>query len=232
MLAELYSTQFRDLNEAEQTVLEICDQPRTTPSQVSIALHRLADWHLKLAKDPEAARRALQMICDRLPGTHLAKMAMLRMHQLPLNAAELRVQEMHEPIPLPALGDNLDDKPGEDSESERARAIETANACVERLKENPNNVAAREKFARLLAERLNKPEAGIEQITLLMNMPDQPNEKRAEWLGMVAAWHIKQRQDIDTGRKILERVIHEFPESPQALAARRRLRLLDVEYRG
>ena len=70
MLAELYSTQFRDLNEAEQTVLEICDQPRTTPSQVSIALHRLADWHLKLAKDPEAARRALQMICDRLgPGT-------------------------------------------------------------------------------------------------------------------------------------------------------------------
>src|SRR5205807_1274110 len=99
MLADLYATQFRDLTEAEQTVLEICDQPRTTPSQVSIALHRLADWHLKLAKDPEAARRALQMICDRLPGTHLAKMAMLRMNQLPLNAAELRVQEMHEPIP-------------------------------------------------------------------------------------------------------------------------------------
>src|SRR3989442_1468841 len=161
MLADLYATQFRDLTEAEQTVLEICDQPRTTPSQVSIALHRLADWHLKLAKDPEAARRALQMICDRLPGTHLAKMAMLRMNQLPLNAAELRVQEMHEPIPLPALGDNLDeDKPAEESASDKERAVETANACVERLKENPNNVAAREKFARILAERLNKPEAG------------------------------------------------------------------------
>jgi len=33
MLAELYATQFNDVAEAEQTVLEICDQPRTTPGR-------------------------------------------------------------------------------------------------------------------------------------------------------------------------------------------------------
>jgi len=31
MLAELYAKHFNDLAEAERTVLEICDQPRTTP---------------------------------------------------------------------------------------------------------------------------------------------------------------------------------------------------------
>src|SRR5262249_25156093 len=77
MLAELYANQFHNLAEAERTILEICDQPNTTPSQLSVALHRLADWQLKLAQDPDAARRALQMVCDRLKGTHLGHMAQL-----------------------------------------------------------------------------------------------------------------------------------------------------------
>src|SRR5205823_4090341 len=88
MMAELYANHFHDLAEAEQTILEICDQPRTTLPQLSIALHRLADWHLKLACDPDAARRALQMICDRARGTHLARMAQLRLQQLPATAEE------------------------------------------------------------------------------------------------------------------------------------------------
>jgi tetratricopeptide (TPR) repeat protein len=233
MLAELYATQFRDLSEAEQTILEICDQPRTNPSQMAVALHRLADWQLKLAEDPDAARRCLQIICDRLPGSHLAKMAVLRMNQLPLTQQELRVQQRHDPIPLPALGDTMDEElPPERSVMDRQEAVQLANACVERLKRDPNNVTAREKFARLLAERLNKADEGIEQLTLLLNMPEQPTEKRAEWLGMIAAWHIKLREDPETGRHLLERVIREFPESPQAIAAARRLRVMDVEYRG
>ena len=97
MLAELYANQFNDLPEAEQTILEICDQPRTTPSQLSIALHRLADWQLQRAGNPAAARRALQMICHRLPGTHLAHMAQLRINQLPASAAELRQQQQAAP---------------------------------------------------------------------------------------------------------------------------------------
>src|SRR4030095_7807750 len=92
MLAELYANKFQDLAEAEQIVLEICDQPNATPSQISVALHKLADWHLKLAGDPDAARRALQMICDRLPGTHFARMAQLRSTQLPRTPAAPRAQ--------------------------------------------------------------------------------------------------------------------------------------------
>src|SRR5437899_3435494 len=111
MLAELYANHFRDLTEAERTIIEICSQPKTTPSQLSVALHRLADWQLKLGQDPNAARRALQMVCDRLPGTHLAHMARLRMNQLPLTREDLREQQAAKPIPLPALGDKLDEPP-------------------------------------------------------------------------------------------------------------------------
>lgn len=232
MLADLYANQFHDMAEAEQTILEICDQPRTTPSQVSIALHRLADWYLKLSQDPDAARRALQTICDRLPGTHLARMAQLRLNQLPQTTQELVEQRTASPIPLPALGDQLDEPAPVDEQMDKHKAAEAANACAEKLKLDPNNVQAREKFARILTERLYKPDLGIEQLTLLLNMPEQSEGKRAEWLGTIAAWHIRYRQDPDTGRNILERVVREFPNSPQALVARRRIRLMDAELRG
>ncbi len=233
MLADLYANQFNDLAEAEQTILEICDQPRTTSSQMAVALHKLADWHLNLAGDPEAAVRALHMISTRLPGTHLARMAQLRLNQLPATREELREQRSSPPIPLPALGDNLDGGPiPAGYKLSREKAAAAANLCVERLKVDPNNVPAREKFARLLAEDLNQVDLALEQITLLLNLPEQADGKRAEWLGLSAAWHFKYRHDPATGRKILERVIHEFPLSPQAFAARRRLRLLETDFRG
>jgi len=194
-----------------------------------MALHRLADWHLQRAGDPEAARRDLQMICHRLPGTHLAHMAQLRMNQLPGSAEELRQQQSGVPIPLPALSDRLDETPPPaDSEPERHQAAEAANTCVEILNRDPNNVAARERLARLFAERLDQPDLGIEQATLLLDLPDQPDLRRAEWLSLIAAWHLRYRHDSDAGRQALERLIREFPQTPQAIAARRRLQLLNA----
>ncbi len=242
MLAELYAKNFHDVAEAEQTVLELCDQPRTTPSQLSVALHRLSEWHLNLADNPGAARRALQMICDRLPGTHLAHMAQLRMNQLPATLEQLREMRNPRPIPVPehfALPGSIRKPmpagpPGTtpELEAQRKQAVEQANACVEKLTLEPNDVAAREELARLFAERLNQVDQGLEQITLLLNMPDQPDAKRAGWLDLMATWHINYRQDHNTGRKILDRLVHEFPESPEAAAAHRRAQTLDAEYPG
>jgi hypothetical protein len=231
MLAGLYANNFNDLLEAEQTILGICDHPKTTPSQLSVALHELAHWQLQRG-DPVAARRTLQMICGRLPGTHLAHMAQLRINQLPASAAEFRQQQGVARIPLPALGDTLDEQPTQaEPGMERHKAAEEANACVEILEADPKNVPARERLARLFAEHLDQADLGIEQANLLLEMPDQPDSHRAEWLGLVAAWHIKYRHDSDAGRKTLERLIREFPQSAQAFAARRRLQLLDRQPR-
>ena len=46
------------------------------------------------------------------------------------------------------------------------------------------------------------------------------------WLGLIAAWQLKYLGDSETARKTLERVLSEFPRSPQALSAKRRLELL------
>ena len=103
-----------------------------------------------------------------------------------------------------------------------------ADECVQRLNRDPNNVPAREKLARVLTEMLGQPDLGIEQITLLLNMPEQTELKYAEWLGTIAAWHIRYRNDPETGRTVLERIISQFPASPQALVARRRLHLMST----
>jgi hypothetical protein len=228
MMADLYANQFKDLGEAQNTIAELCEHPNTTPSQFSIALHRLADWHLKLADDYEGARRALQVICDRLRGTHLARMAQLRINQLPRSVEEARERRNAAPIPLPALGSVLDDETSAGApELSGHQARELAQEYVERLKRDPNDVAVREKFARLIAEHLDRADVGIEQLSLLLDVPNQPDSKRAHWLSLIAAWHIKYRQDLDRGRKMLDRLIDEFPGTPEALAARRRIELLD-----
>jgi hypothetical protein len=231
MLASLYANNFSDLPEAEQTILGICDHPKTTPSQLAVALHQLANWQLQRG-DPAAARRSLQTICTRLPGTHLAHMAQLRINQLPASAAHLRQQQSATAIPLPALGDSFDENPAQTAPGlERYKAAEEAKACVEILEADPKDVSARERLARLFAEHLDQPDLGIEQASLLLEIPDQPDSRRAEWLGLIAAWQIRYLHDSDAGRKTLERLIREFPQSVQAFTARRRLRALDGQPR-
>lgn len=232
MLAELYATRFNDLAEARRTILEICDQPKLNASQLSVALHRLADWQLKLGSDPGGARKSLQTIVDRLPGTHLARMAALRLNQIPATVEQWRRQQAPSPIPLPALGDAsmaLEQQPAESLNRKDAAAL--ANRLVEQLKTDANDVAAREQLARIFTNSLERSDLGLEQLRLLLNMPEQPDRKRAEWLGLTAAWLLKHQHDAATGRRTLERIIEEFPASPQAFAARHRLVLMDREAR-
>jgi hypothetical protein len=63
----------------------------------------------------------------------------------------------------------------------------------------------------------------------VLTLPEIPEGKRPEWLGLIGAWHLKYRQDIERGREALEQLVREYPTSVQAFAARRRLELLDTE---
>jgi len=232
MLADLYANQFNDVTEADHTVRELCRQPNITGVQASIALHRLADWHLKLRDDPVAARSALDALCEKLPGSHFAHMAQQRIRQLPSTREELQEQRKSKPIQLPALSDRMDE--GNDApklEVDEQSAAGLANQCVEKLKRNPNNVSEREKLARILAEQLGKPILAIEQLELLIGMPEQPASKAAEWLGLIGVWQLNYRHDKDAAKKLFERLIREYPQTAQAFAAQRRLNLLDMEQR-
>lgn len=230
MLAELYAKQFHDMGEAERTIHGLCDDPATTLAQTAIALNKLADWELQFRNDPVAARRALQEIIRRGPGTHLAKMAELRIKQLPATAAEWKEQHRAHTVHLPALGDHLDaaqDQPA--PKISEYKALDLSNQYVERLKENPADVLTREKLAHVFADQLDRTALAIEQIELLMEMPNQPPEKMAGWLALIASWEIRRGGDRQVARARLEQLLREYPKSVQALAARRRLELLTQE---
>jgi hypothetical protein len=230
MLAELYAKQFHDLAGAERTVHGLCDEPDTTLAQAAIALNKLADWQLQFRNDPGAARRVLEEILRRGPGTHLAKMAELRMKQLPASREEWQEQHHARTVHLPALGDQLDaaQEPSAPKISEY-KALALANQCVEKLKENPADVPTREKLAHIFADQLDRTALAIEQIELLMEMPNQPPDKMCAWLALIAAWEIRRGGDRQAARTRLEQLLREHPKSVQALAARRRLELLDME---
>jgi hypothetical protein len=230
MLADLYANNFHDLAEADRTVRGLITQPNITPTQISIAFHRLADWHLKLRDDPVAARHALEQISRQIPGTHLDHMARLRINQLPATAKELLEQRKGRTLRMPPLNDSLDSPPAPEPVAvDRTAAAAQANQCVEQLKQDPNDVAAREKLAHILAEQLGKAAAAVEQVGLLMDMPDQPEPKMAEWLALIAAWQFSYCQDWDAARKSLERLVRDYPQSPHAFAAQRRLSLMAME---
>jgi hypothetical protein len=229
LLAELYARHFNDLATAEQTIYELCAQPATTPSQVSVALHQLAEWHLKIGEDPVAARRAVEEISHRFPDTHLDHMARLRLQQLPASRDELRRQREGKTIRLPALSEEFDRTAAPVTSADDAQAIARARQCVEGLKQDPNNVVLREELAFLLAERVGQVEDGIQQLGLLVGMPGQPEPKIAEWLALMASWHVKYRRDETAARELLQRIVRDFPQTLQAFAAQRRLRLMEVE---
>ena len=226
MLAELYATHFDDLPGADRTVRDLCGQETTTPVQVSIALQRLADWHLKIGHDPVRARQALEEICARAPGTHLDKMARQRLRQLPATREELRKREEGVPLHLPPVDEMELPAP---QILPRAQAAAAANESVAALVKNPDDATAREKFAHLLAESLGDAPTAIEQLELLLAMPGQPAPRRGEWLLTKAAWLARYRDDLETARLVYREVMRDFPDTAQAFAAQRRLNFIELQ---
>ena len=93
----------------------------------------------------------------------------------------------------------------------------------------PTKAASRERLARLLAESLGQVDSAIQQLELLVNMRDQLDAKRAEWLSLIATWQSKLQQDETTALQTLARIVNEFPTTPQAFAAQRRISLHKAE---
>ncbi len=232
MLAELYACHFNDLAGAERTVRELCNQPNVTPSDFGVAMHRLADWQLQFGDDPMAARRALEEICKAFPGSHLDRMARLRINRLPSTTEELHESRKPRRIALPKRTTAPDAAPAtHEAEMTKDEALAAANKSVAALEADPNDVPSRERFAWLLAERLDRAGQAVDQLELLIAMPGQPPAKQAQWLTRIADWQLRQLRDEEAGRKTLRRLVDEFPQTPEAFKAQCRLHLLDVETR-
>lgn len=229
MLAELHAVRFKELNEAEQIILDTCLQAEATPSQISVALNKLADWQINITADPEAAARSLKLISDRLPGTHLAAMADSRRAQLPTNH-EFMEQREARPIPVPAVPSMFAiTEATAPPTTDPAKALAQIQQLTEALTHNPNLIAEREQLARLYAEPLGNIDRAIEQIELLLGIGNQPDAKCAAWLTLIAGWQFQLLHDETAATATLTRLIENYPSTPQAFAAQRRVSLLKAE---
>lgn len=230
MLAELYANHFDDLPGAAATVYALIDQPNVNASNASVALHRLADWHLQLGEDPAAARQALEEISRRFPGSHLDKMARQRINRLPESVEALREQRHPRPIRLNRCEDVTVLEPDASevglTESEAAARAER---YVRELEADPDDAETRERFARLLAGTLQQPHLAIEQLELLVGIPNQPAGRIARWLSLMADWYQRRLEEPERARQTLQRIADRYPGTQFAFDAQRRVALLDAE---
>ena len=74
-LAELQAENLDDLPGAEITVDKFSKQPGQSPKNVAYAINRVADWHLSLTRDRDAAQRSLEKIIALFPETEMAQRA-------------------------------------------------------------------------------------------------------------------------------------------------------------
>src|SRR6267142_715723 len=72
MLAEIQAHNLKDLPGAQLTIDRLCAQPGHVPKNIGFALYSMADWHLKIGQDREAARRNLERIIELFPGSEFA----------------------------------------------------------------------------------------------------------------------------------------------------------------
>ena len=72
LLAQIQAEDLKDLPAAELTIQRFCEQPGHAPQNITFALYSMADWHLKVGQDREAARRDLEKIIELLPESEFA----------------------------------------------------------------------------------------------------------------------------------------------------------------
>jgi hypothetical protein len=83
-LARLYAEQLGHLDWAVAELDRLIQTPGAPPRDVARWLHRQADWHVGFAGDEGAARRALEQVAARFPGSALAAQAGTRLATLKL----------------------------------------------------------------------------------------------------------------------------------------------------
>ena len=230
MLAELYATKYKRLDDAAQVIVDLCHDASVKPVEISVACNKLADWQLTIGQNPSAARAALDLLIRSLPGSHFAEMARVRLRQVPRTHEDYVETKKPRPIRLPSLREHFEEPTSQEQKiSDRREATLEANRLTARLQDDPNDFDTRERLAILLAEHLGHVKLGMEQLRLMIRMPDFPLESRAKWLGHIGNWELRLNKNEAAFIAILNEIIRDFPATSQAYSARRQLQLLEYK---
>lgn len=232
MLAEIQAEQLNDLPGAELTVQRLCEHPGRAPMNIAYALNHLADWHLKLTQDPEAARHALEKIIELLPDTEMSLQAAQRIGRLadtkallePHDRRKFFVGDENENVGLLASQSHL--RPGE------ADPEKLAAEYVRHLEQHPLDTYAREKLAAIYADHYQRLDLAAGQLEQLIQQPNQPARLVTHWLNLLADLQVKHGAGVEEVRNTLQRILDLDPSPAVAENTRRRLDILKLELKA
>ena len=222
-----------DLAGAEVTLNHFCDWPGAPEKQVAAAYTQLADWHLKLAADADAARAALRKIVTRFPDTETALQAEQRIAHLSEAEKMILAQHDRQNVVLPEGVHNLGLL--DSTEFLKPREVEPgqlAAAHVKHLEAHPHDTEVREKLALIYARDFQRLDLATMELAQLINEPKHKPKQIAHWLNLLANLQIELGADMATVRATLEKIVDRFPDLPVADLAQRRLARLENEFKG
>jgi hypothetical protein len=195
-------------------------------------LYSLADWHLKHACDPAAARIALERVLELLPNSEFALGAAQRIAHL-ADAETLRKAKAPETIAVPEGVQNvglLRESPGI-GPVEKDPATR-ANEYIKQLEQHPLDTEAREKLAILYLDHYGRLDLATGELEQLITMPNQPHRLVVHWLNLLADLQIRAGESYETIRDTLQRIIDLDAGLASASNAQSRIDLLKLELKA
>jgi tetratricopeptide (TPR) repeat protein len=233
LLAGIQAEDLKDLPGAESTLNLFCDSSAASPREVAAAMNRLADWHLRLAQNAEAARAALEKVIGRFPETELSLQAAQRIAHLGGAEKILLASRDRQPMAMPQGVKNLGllessahlFPAGDDPKK-------LAADYVKHLEQYPLDLEIRGKLAIIYADHYQRLDLATGELKQLIEYPNQPARRVAHWLNLLADLQIRHGADYDTVRQTLEIIVERFPETAVAELARTRLGHLKLELKG
>ena len=233
LLANIQAEDMDDLPGAEITLNNFCNSPGVADRQVVAALTQLADWHLKKTADMDAARAALQKIVARFPDTEIALRAEQRLAHLGGTEKIVLAQHDRQAMEVPAGVNNIGLL--DSTEFLRPKEIEPGKLAavhVKHLEQHPHDSDVRERLAIIYAKDFRRLDLATLELTQLINEPRHTPKQVAHWLNLLANFQVELGADVATVTATLEKIVAQFPDSPVAELAQRRLARLNLEFKG
>jgi tetratricopeptide (TPR) repeat protein len=230
--AQIQAEDLKDLPAAELTIERFCAQPGHAPQNIAFALYSMADWHLKIGQDREAARRDLEKIVGLFPGSEFAlgaahRVAHLGSMEMLLAPHERKIFAVPEGDQHLGLLRSLEHLKPVEADPEQAAA-----ECVKHLEEHPLDTEARERLAILYADHYKRLDLATGELEQMIEQPNQPGRLVVHWLNLLADLQIRSGADHETVRETLQRIIDRDPNAAAAEIARNRLGLLKLEMKS
>ncbi len=229
LLAEIQAENLIDLQAAETTVHRFCAQPKHSPANIAFALNSLADWHLKLAQDREAALRALERIIELLPDSEFERTAANRIAHLATTEQLVKAREPAT-VKMKHGVEYLGLLKSQEHLLPKVKGLrQEAAELVAHLDAHPLDHEARERLAVIYAREYGRLDFATDQIEQLVALPNESPKHIARWLNLLADLQIEMTGKRELAEATLQRIVQMFPNQSQAEMALARITSLGLE---